>query len=206
MSQCILSLSYGKDSLACLGAIEKLGWKLDRIVHAEIWATDTISADLPPMVEFKKKADAIIKERYGIEVEHIYAVRGGERDTYEKRFYAELTSGKFVGTIKGFPLTRGGWCKHLKYGSQVDLRKHILSEDEEAPENGGGQQDLRVPDAEGELVQLRPQDCSTPQITGFANRFRQYCTGELKQYTLSHLHFLIAPYQRGLIQILWCSI
>lgn len=138
MSQCILSLSYGKDSLACLGAIEKLGWKLDRIVHAEIWATDTISADLPPMVEFKKKADAIIKERYGIEVEHIYAVRGGERDTYEKRFYAELTSGKFVGTIKGFPLTRGGWCKHLKYGSQVDLRKHILSEDEEAPENGGG--------------------------------------------------------------------
>ena len=122
--------------MACLGAIEKLGWPLDRIVHAEIWATDTISADLPPMVEFKKKADAIIKERYGIEVEHIYAVRGGERDTYEKRFYAELTRGKFVGTIKGFPLTRAGWCKALKYGSQVDLRKHILSDDEEAPENG----------------------------------------------------------------------
>ena len=27
----ILSLSYGKDSLACLGAIEELGWPLDRI-------------------------------------------------------------------------------------------------------------------------------------------------------------------------------
>ena len=77
MNQYILSLSYGKDSLACLGAIEKLGWQLDRIVHAEIWATDTISADLPPMLEFKKKADAIIKERYGIEVEHICATRGG---------------------------------------------------------------------------------------------------------------------------------
>lgn len=51
----ILSLSYGKDSLACLGAIEQLGWPLDRIVHAEVWATDTIPADLPPMVEFKKK-------------------------------------------------------------------------------------------------------------------------------------------------------
>lgn len=51
----ILSLSYGKDSLACLGAIERLKWPLDRIVHAEVWATDTISADLPPMVEFKKK-------------------------------------------------------------------------------------------------------------------------------------------------------
>lgn len=79
MTQHILSLSYGKDSLACLGAIEKLGWQLDRIVHAEIWATDTIPADLPPMVEFKAKADEIIKQRYGIEVEHIYAIRGGSR-------------------------------------------------------------------------------------------------------------------------------
>ena len=50
----ILSLSYGKDSLACLGAIEQLSWPLDRIVHAEVWATDTIPADLPPMVEFRR--------------------------------------------------------------------------------------------------------------------------------------------------------
>ena len=71
----VLSLSYGKDSLACLGACEQLGIKIDRIVHAEVWATDTISADLPPMVEFKKHADKIIKERYGIEVEHICALK-----------------------------------------------------------------------------------------------------------------------------------
>lgn len=37
----VLSLSYGKDSLACLGACEELGIKIDRIVHAEVWATDT---------------------------------------------------------------------------------------------------------------------------------------------------------------------
>lgn len=79
MAEHILFLSYGKDNLACLGAIEKLGWPLDRIVHAEIWATNEISADLPPMVEFKRKADAIIKERWGIEVEHISAIRGGAR-------------------------------------------------------------------------------------------------------------------------------
>lgn len=78
----ILSLSYGKDSLACLGAIEELGWPLDRIIHAEVWATDTIPADLPPMVEFKAKADAIIQEKYGITVEHI---RG--KWTYESHFY-----------------------------------------------------------------------------------------------------------------------
>lgn len=80
----VLSLSYGKDSLACLGAIEKLGWPLDRIVHAEVWATDTIPADLPPMVEFKAKADEIIKKRWGIEVEHVCAMsteRERERPT-----------------------------------------------------------------------------------------------------------------------------
>lgn len=80
MTEHILSLSYGKDSLACLEAIKQLGLPLDRIIHAEVWATDTIPADLPPMVEFKKKADAIIKERYGIEVEHVCATRERERE------------------------------------------------------------------------------------------------------------------------------
>ena len=83
----ILSLSYGKDSLACLFAIEQLGWPLDRIIHAEVWATDDIPADLPPMVEFKAKADQIIKERWGIEVEHLCATKNGEKLTYEKLFY-----------------------------------------------------------------------------------------------------------------------
>lgn len=61
----VLSLSYGKDSMACLGACEKLGIPIHRIVTADVWATNTISADLPPMVEFKAKADKIIKERWG---------------------------------------------------------------------------------------------------------------------------------------------
>lgn len=86
-TQYVLSLSYGKDSIATLEAIRLLGYPLDRIVHAEIWATDTISADLPPMVEFKAHADKIIKERYGIEVEHICAMRDGKKLTYEKLFY-----------------------------------------------------------------------------------------------------------------------
>ena len=77
----ILSLSYGKDSLACLEACKLLGYPIDRVIHAEVWATQDIPADLPPMVEFKKKADAIIKERYGLTVEHISAVER-ERDGY----------------------------------------------------------------------------------------------------------------------------
>lgn len=114
----VLSLSYGKDSLACLGAIEELGLPLDRIVHAEVWATDTIHGDLPEMVEFKKKADKIILDRYGIEVEHIRADR-----TYEECFYL-ITGGmkkesksKNAGLIYGFPYRMGQWCNsRLKVG------------------------------------------------------------------------------------------
>lgn len=114
-TQYILSLSYGKDSLACLAAIEKLGLPLDRIVHAEVWATDTIPADLPPMMDFKKKADAIIKERWGIEVEHICAMtKDGEKQTYEKLFY-HVPKRRYVkkfpqGTTLGFPLSAKAWC------------------------------------------------------------------------------------------------
>ena len=50
----ILSLSYGKDSIACLEAIRQLGWPLDRIVHAEVWATCLWLKGLKPL-EFEVK-------------------------------------------------------------------------------------------------------------------------------------------------------
>lgn len=103
MNEHILSISYGKDSLACLGAIEELGLPLDRIVTSEIWATETIPADLPPMVEFKAKADEIIKARWGIEVEHFTcSLANGIRKpkvTYEDVFYRKKEAGTHPGTI-----------------------------------------------------------------------------------------------------------
>lgn len=108
----ILSLSYGKDSLACLGAIEELGWPLDRIVHAEVWATDTIPADLPPMVEFKANVDKTIKERWGVEVEHVRS-----KYSFQEYFYLPAQKGKFCGNIHGFPMTQKqrAWCnKRIK--------------------------------------------------------------------------------------------
>jgi hypothetical protein len=110
--ECVLSLSYGKDSLACLGAIEELGWPLHRIVHAEVWATDTIPADLPPMVEFKAKADEIIKTRWGIEVEHYRA-----KHTFDSAFHRcrgdTGRESKNCGKIYGWPMVRGQWCLQL---------------------------------------------------------------------------------------------
>lgn len=120
--QRVLSLSYGKDSMACLGALEKLQWPLDRIVTADVWATDTIPADLPPMVEFKDYADKVILERYGIEVEHYSATEpcSDNRRTYESRFYASykhkpnkeapMWCGFGCNDKYGFPSRRKLWC------------------------------------------------------------------------------------------------
>lgn len=119
-----LSLSYGKDSLACLGAIEQLGWPLERIIHAEVWATDDIPADLPPMVEFKSIADTIIMKRYGIEVEHVSATV-----TYRDIFYKQRKSGKHTGEIHGFPMARGAWCQDRLKGNILDSTKKLTYED-----------------------------------------------------------------------------
>lgn len=105
MLQYIASISYGKDSLAMLEVIKQHDMPLDRIVHVEIMATDTIPADLPPMMEFKAKADKIIKERYGIEVEHLH---NGE--SYERHFYRKRRRGEKRGQMYGFPILKGNWC------------------------------------------------------------------------------------------------
>lgn len=142
----VLSLSYGKDSIACLGAIEQLGWPLDRIVHAEVWATDTVPADLPPMVEFKAKADAVIKERWGITVEHIRS-----KYTYNDLFYRKYgQKSKRAGEIWGWPFSaraknKGNWCNALKIRPKVSgveyigiaadepNRFHVLSDTKKSP-------------------------------------------------------------------------
>lgn len=121
----ILSLSYGKDSLACLGAIKELGLPLDRIIHAEIWATKTIPADLPLMIEFKSKADKIIKNRYGIAVEHVTS-----GVTYEDIFYRVINSDKSKnrGNIYGFPMIKGAWCNsELKVKALSQINKNSIS-------------------------------------------------------------------------------
>lgn len=105
--QYIASISYGKDSLAMLEVISRHALPLDRIVHVEIMATERIPADLPPMMEFKTRADAIILERYGKKVEHIHAPK-----SYEEYFYY-VNHGKRSknrGKIYGFPLQKGNWC------------------------------------------------------------------------------------------------
>lgn len=89
--------------------------------------------------------------------------------SYEDMLYQRMSSGQFEGTYRGFPLTKAGWCGKLKT-DKVDIRGYLLSSIE------GG--DIRIPDSEGELV-FNPQ---ANKNTGFATRWSQYCTGELKNF------------------------
>lgn len=118
MKDYVLALSYGKDSVACLGAIKELELPLTRVIHSEIWATETIPADFPEMIEFKKKVDKYILKNFGIVVERYCttSVDGVKKEkvTYEDVFYHKLTRGKHTGNIKGFPLSIGQWCQKLK--------------------------------------------------------------------------------------------
>lgn len=118
----IASISYGKDSLKMLDVIKSRGLPLDRIITFDVWATDTILAELPEVTEFKKRMDVYIKDKYGIEVEHFFAKDGnGQKLTYEKQFYSTHEKGKNIGNIYGFPMTRGAWCNdRLKMKARND--------------------------------------------------------------------------------------
>lgn len=143
-TQYIARISHGKDSLKMLQVIKSRGLPLDRITTTDVWATDNISARLPPMEEFVAQMDQKIWDMYHIEVEHLCAQNpDGTKKTYEQMFYhipkrknagggycleqfsdsqISGTSGAKIskyapwGQIKGWPLSNGTvtWCQHLK--------------------------------------------------------------------------------------------
>lgn len=145
--QYVASLSYGKDSLAMLYVItDVLHWPLDRIITADVWATDTIPADLPPMVEFKAYADEEIKRRWGIEVEHFCAMANGEPTNYEKQFYTKVGEKRLEARkhesydlqkchnengkmdIRGFPLAKGPWCNSKLKMAAIEKSKKAIKD------------------------------------------------------------------------------
>lgn len=84
----VARISYGKDSLKMLDVIVSRGLPLDRITTSDVWATDTVSACLPPVEEFKARMDEVIWKKYRIEVEHLCARNpDGSKKTYEQMFY-----------------------------------------------------------------------------------------------------------------------
>lgn len=109
-----------------LEVIKSRGLPLDRITTTDVWATDTISANLPPMEEFKARMDQRIWDMYHIEVEHLCARnKDGSKKTYEQMFYhvpvrknsqsvqveREREKRFRPGSILGFPDLWNPWCQ-----------------------------------------------------------------------------------------------
>lgn len=66
-----ISLSYGKDSMCMLfKSVLDWGIKVERVVTVDMMFTDTVSADLPDLADFKRYADERILRELGLTVEH----------------------------------------------------------------------------------------------------------------------------------------
>lgn len=118
--QVVANISYGKDSLANLHvSIDLMGIEVDRVVTAEVWANDNIPGDLPDMIEFKNYADAEIKRRWGIEVEHVRS-----KDTFESWFVTPVSKGPYEGIMHGWPRLKGSWClRQLKLAALDKIQR-----------------------------------------------------------------------------------
>lgn len=172
----VLSLSYGKDSLACLEAIKILGYPLDRIITAEVWATDTIPADLPPMMEFKEKADKIIKERYGITVEHTYATTKREREN------------GLVTRNSSTPLDREN-AEGLRYMDSPAKEGHGVIHDSKYQHSNQSEK-VTFETVFYHIPKRKPSaKAYEGMITGFPNRVIPWCNSQLKTRALRQLAF-----------------
>ena len=175
----VASVSRGKDSTAMLRAIQLMGWPLDMITAVDIWATDDIPAELPPMVAFKVEWDEKCLERFGLPVTRLCArrkvdERERERETFERRFYSAHVYGNARVAhperdgIYGFPIRAGAWCNSkLKVAAlrENDIRERFLSRPEAQTEASQRERERErergqangIRSDQGELV-LRTQD------------------------------------------------
>ena len=164
MPEHIARISYGKDSLKMLHVIITRGLPLDRVTTTDVWATDTVRAELPPVLEAKDRIEEKLWQMYRINVEHLCARnKDGSKKTYEQMFYhvpvrrsqsvqvereREPASGRAIpeyrqqGTITGFPPNTGyNYCQKLKLvrephqGISVGNRSHMVSETQVASGN-----------------------------------------------------------------------
>ena len=119
----VASISYGKDSLAMLEAIHRLGWPLTRIISVKEWAADGVRAVLPEVASFEDWADREICRRYGIRVESVRS-----EHTFEDLFYGAMgPSSNRTGEIRGWPYQGGCWVN--SYLKIEPFRKELFPGD-----------------------------------------------------------------------------
>ena len=196
MPEYIARISYGKDSLKMLDVIHSRGLPLDRITTTDVWATDTISANLPPVEAFKAKMDQWIWDRYRIEVEHLCARnKDGSKKTYEQMFYhvpvrrsqiVQVESRFRLGSILGFPDLWNPWC-------QAALKRVTSTQ--------SAWDDYRI--SSEHKVQLVPKTQDLPGHRSKDFRLRPELPGARSSKSGASCSFLASPTRRARREISW---
>lgn len=101
----ILSLSFGKDSMALLIEVLKRNLPLDYVIFCDIKFNGEISGEHPLMAEWIPKAEQKLKDSFGIDVIHLTAQKN-----FTEQFYTVKQKGNHIGDRYGFPYTIGAWC------------------------------------------------------------------------------------------------
>ena len=101
----IVSLSFGKDSMAMLIEIIKRKLPLDYVIFCDIKFNNEISGEHPLMAEWIPKAEKILKDKFGVDVIHLTA-----KKNFTEQFYTVKEKGNHIGDRYGFPYTIGAWC------------------------------------------------------------------------------------------------
>ncbi len=100
----IFNLSFGKDSMATLLLAIEQGIHIDRVMYCDIRFSDEISGEHPLMAEWIPEAECILKERFGITVDHAFSI------SYVEQFFKVKQKGEHIGDNYAFPHICGAWC------------------------------------------------------------------------------------------------
>lgn len=120
----VLSLSFGKDSMAMLIEVLKRKLPLDYVVFCDIKFNDKISGEHPLMAEWIPKAEQILLDRFGVNIIHLTA-----KKNFTEQFYTVKQKGNHKGRRYGFPYTIGAWCNgRLKLDPINNFIKGIIKE------------------------------------------------------------------------------
>jgi len=110
---CVVSCSFGKDSLASAIVALETGMNVQKIMFCHVMFDEGISAEMPEQERFIfNTAIPYFRNRYGVETEIIHPAM-----TVVEHFYKVRQDGKNAGQIYGWPTLRGCWVN-----SNIKLR------------------------------------------------------------------------------------
>lgn len=118
----ILSLSFGKDSMAMLIEVLRRKLPLDYVIFCDIKFDADTSGEHPLMAEWIPQAEQILKDKFNVEVIHLTA-----KKNFTEQFYTVKQRGGHKGDTYGFPYIVGAWCNaRLKLEPIAKFIKDVL--------------------------------------------------------------------------------